>query len=72
MLYRVFHLLLGKQSIVISDKNGIYVLPHELLNDLRLKTIRKFQENLKTVLDYSLMHRLPLKVKFLSILILNY
>ena len=28
-----------KQFVIISNKHGIYELPHELLNDLRLGTL---------------------------------
>ena len=28
-----------KQSVIINNKHGIYELPHELLNDLRLEMI---------------------------------
>ena len=28
-----------KRSVIISDKHGIYDLPHELPNDLRLKIL---------------------------------
>ena len=37
-----------KQSGIISNKHGIYELPHELPNHLRLKEIRNYQENFKT------------------------
>ena len=33
-----------KRIVVISNKHGIYELPHELPNDLEL---RKYQEDLK-------------------------
>ena len=28
-----------KPSVIISNKHGIYELPHELLNDLRLRML---------------------------------
>ena len=39
-----------KRSVIISNKHGIYELPHELPNNLRLRIleIMKYQENLKT------------------------
>ena len=43
--------------MIISNKQGIYKFPHKLLNDLR-----KYQENLKTLLPSC-----PLKMKVLSI-----
>ena len=39
-----------KRSVIISNKCGIYELPHELPNDLRLKILRK---NLKISQNYS-------------------
>ena len=38
-----------KRMVIISNKHGIYELPQQLLNDLRLRTleIRKYQEDLK-------------------------
>ena len=36
MLYQVFLSPQVKQSTVISNKQGVYELPHELPNDLRL------------------------------------
>ena len=40
-----------KRMVIISNKHGIYELPHELPNNLRL---RKYQEDLKTSHNYSL------------------
>ena len=39
-----------KRSAIISNKHGIYELPHELPNDVSLgsQEIRKGQESLKT------------------------
>ena len=36
ILYQVFFSPQVKQSVIISNKHGIYELPHELTNDLRL------------------------------------
>ena len=33
----------GKQSVIISDKHGIYELPPELPNDLKLKKLGKIR-----------------------------
>ena len=49
MFYQIFLSLQVKRSAIISKKHGIYELPHELSNDLRLQEIRKGQENLKTL-----------------------
>ena len=40
-----------KRKVIISNKRGIYELPHKLPNDLRLIgliMLRKYQQNLKT------------------------
>ena len=57
-----------KQRVIISNKHGIYELPHELPNNLRL---RKYQENPKVLENYNLVPSLPLKMKILSILAKN-
>ena len=36
MSYQIFLLPQVKESVVISNKHGVYELPHELPNDLRL------------------------------------
>ena len=40
-----------KRVVIISNKHGIYELPHELPKDLRLRTleIRKYHEDLITL-----------------------
>ena len=48
MFYQIFLSSQVKRNMIISNKHGTCDLPHELLNDLRLKEIRKYQENLKT------------------------
>ena len=42
--------------MIISNKHGIYELPHELPNDLRLRIfeIRENEENVKTSENYIL------------------
>ena len=45
-----YHILLSpqvKRSAIISNKQGVYELPHELPKDLRLRILRKNQEDLK-------------------------
>ena len=44
LLYQIFFSPQVQRRVIISNKNGIYELPDELTNDLRL---RKDQENLK-------------------------
>ena len=49
-------------------KHGIHILPQKLLYDLRQRIlkIRKFQQGLKTSLDYSIALSLTPKMKILS------
>ena len=44
LLYEIFFSPQVKRSVIVSNKHGVYELPHEIPNDL----IRKGQENLKT------------------------
>ena len=41
MFYQLFLSPQVKQWAIITDKHGIYELPHELPNDLKLYEIRK-------------------------------
>ena len=41
MFFKVFVSPQVKRIVIISNKHGIYELPHELPNDLRLKDLRK-------------------------------
>ena len=61
MLYQIFLSTQVKRSAIISNKHGIYELPHELLNDLRVK------ETLKISFNCSIALSLTPKVKILSI-----
>ena len=48
--FEIFYVLAQvTRSLIISNKHGIYELPHELQNDLRLRIlrIRKYQENIE-------------------------
>ena len=38
MIYQIFPLPQVKRSAIVNNKQGMYKLPHELPNDLRLKT----------------------------------
>ena len=51
MFYQIFFSQHVKGCAIISNKHGIYELPHKLLNDLRVisSEIRKYQENLETL-----------------------
>ena len=44
LLYEIFFSPQVKRSVIISNKHGVYELPHEMPNDL----IRIGQENFKT------------------------
>ena len=59
ILHQIFFPPQMKQSAIISNKHGIYELPHELPNDLRLRVLknRKHQETIKTSLNNSLVPR---------------
>ena len=48
MFYQIFLSPQVKRWAIITYKNGIYELPHELLDDLRLKDLRK-SENIRKV-----------------------
>ena len=50
------------EARLFSNKHGIYELPHELPNNLRL---RKYQEILKISHNDSLVSSLPSKIKIL-------
>ena len=39
MLYQIFFSPQVKRSVIISNEYGIYDLPHELPNDLRLRIL---------------------------------
>ena len=39
MFYQIYHSVQVKRSTIISNKHGLYELPHELLNDLRLRRV---------------------------------
>ena len=58
ILYQSFISPKVKQNVIISNRHGIYELPHELPNDFKL---RKRPENLKISQDYSLVPSLPAK-----------
>ena len=68
MFYQIFISPQAKRCVIITYKHGIYELPHELPNDLRLKEIRKYQESLKNSYNDSLVPSLPAKMKILLIL----
>ena len=66
ILYQVSFKPQEKRRVIISNKHGIYELPHEFPNNLGLSNleIRKYKENLKTSLNYSLVPSVNTKMKF--------
>ena len=45
MFYQLFLSLQVKRSVIISNKYGIYDLPHELPNDLRLRILGNWEKS---------------------------
>ena len=39
MLYQIFFSPQKKQSVIINNKHGIYEMPYELANDLKLRIL---------------------------------
>ena len=56
--------------MIISNKDGIYQLPYELLNDLRLTILGNYKKSTKSqhFVDYNLVPSPPPKIKTLLIL----
>ena len=74
MFYQIFLSPQVKRCAIITYKHGIYELPHELLNDLRLG-ILGYQEILGKCLNFinnRLVSRPPTKKKILLILPKNF
>ena len=46
----------AKQSVIISNKHGIYELPHELLIDVRLRKREKSGKS-QNLVPYFIQHR---------------
>ena len=66
MFYQMFLSTQVKRNVIISNKHGIYDLPQELPNDLRLRIIGNIREI--SNLHRSQVPNLPHKLKILSIL----
>ena len=71
MFYQILFSSQVKEWVIITYKHGIYELPNELPNDLRLYEIRKYQESVQTPYIGSLVPTLHAKMKVLSILAQN-
>ena len=67
MFYKILPSSQVKESAITSNKLGMYALPHELENDLRLKSGKS-----KNLLKYKLVPSLPAKMKIFSILAKNF
>ena len=48
MFYEIFYSPQVKRSAIISDKHGIYMLPHELPNDFRLRFLGNYEKSEKS------------------------
>ena len=70
MFYQISFSPQVKRCPIITYKHGIYELPHKWPNDFRISEIRKYQENLKTPYNGSLVPS-PAKMKILLILAKN-
>ena len=62
MFYQIVFSPKKKKNIIAINEHSIYKLPHKLPNILRSQEIRKYQENLKTSQNYSLVISLPPKM----------
>ena len=51
ILFQVFYSLQVKGSMIISNKHGTYMLPHELQNDLKIRILEKYERS-RTSLDF--------------------
>ena len=60
MFYQIFLLPQVKRSAFVSNKQGVYELPHDLLSNL---TINKNQKTLKTCKNYKLVPSFTAKTK---------
>ena len=48
MFEQIFLSPQGKRSLIISNKYGIYKLPHQLLNDLTLRILGNYEKSGKS------------------------
>ena len=65
MFKQIFLSAQVKRSVIISNKHGIYELPYELPNDLRITILRNkvISRKSKTSQNYSLVPSLPPKMR---------
>ena len=64
MFDKIFVSLQVKRIVIISNKHGIYELPHELPNDLRLRKFGNIKK-ISKLQNYSLVLSLAHKLKIL-------
>ena len=76
LFYQIFLSPKVKQSMIISNKQGVYELPHELPNDLRLRILGNKEKLGKSqnLLEWktSAQSLFSAKMNFFSILAKNY
>ena len=70
MFYQILFSQHVKRSPVISNKQPIYELLHELPNNLRLRMLQNYESSKKsqTFIDYNLVSSSPPKMKILLML----
>ena len=70
MFYQIFLSPQVKRIVIISNEHGIYELPHELPNDLRLRILgnSEISRRSQNFINYSLVLSPHPKMKILSIL----
>ena len=71
VFYQIFLSPEVKRSEIISNKHGIYELPHKLPNNLRLRKLAKnkvYQNNLNTSRNFNLVSSFCPKINIFSIL----
>ena len=65
MFYKISLAPQVEWSVNISNKHGVFELPHDLHNDLILRILGNQKKPAKSSLNYSLVPRLTLKEKML-------
>ena len=65
MFYQIFFSPQVKRSPIISNKHGIYELPHELKNDIKLRILgnKEISEKSQNLQNNGLISSLPGKIK---------
>ena len=73
MFYQIFFSPQVKRSPIISNKQGIYELPHELKNDIKLRILgnKEISEKSQNLQNNGLISSLPGKIKILLKLATN-